>query len=45
MFVVFQILDFVREYPLFVKTWLVAPLVVEIGNDSVGTVAAPGQDA
>ena len=45
MFVVFQILDFVREYPLFVKTLLVAPIVVEMVLDSVGTVAAPAQDA
>jgi hypothetical protein len=41
----FQILDYFREYPLFVNLWLIAPAVVEMEIDSVEKVAPPGQAA
>jgi hypothetical protein len=42
---VFQIVDFVREKPLFVKKWLVEPLITEMALDSIAEVVAPGQAA
>ena len=43
--VLFHILDYVREYPLVVSIWLVAPIMVEMAFDSVAEVAEPGQAA